>query len=315
MNVAVCICTCNRPAGIDQLLTALEHIDLAGLVIDQMEIIVVDNRPDGRARAICRAHQPRLVVPLHFCEEETRGISFARNRAIKEALGRGADFVAFLDDDDIPRNNWLQELLRKQKDTGAEIVTGIWRIPDDLHVPRHLVRLKLFKELDFDGLKPYDIPICATCNVVIASGAIERLARLGEPPFRPEFALTGGEDTDFFVRAHKAGAPFAQAKTSVVMKYPGADRATLAGALRQAFRMGCTHTWLNAAHLPAERTAKLRRRLPRRLVKSIRKLTLFSPPALFAELEKMAWVIGEIYGALGGRYAYYMRTSSPHTLS
>jgi GT2 family glycosyltransferase len=256
VNVAVCICTCDRPAGIDRLLTALEHIELAGLSIGALEIIVADNRPDGRARAICHAHEARLGVALHFCEEPTPGISFARNRAVAEALARGADFVAFLDDDDVPRSDWLLRLLEKQKETGADIVSGTWRLPDDFRVARHLARVQSLNQPNFDQPNHYGIPHCG-CNVLIGRSAIEQL---GEPPYRPQFALTGGEDIDFFLRAHKAGAQIVEAKASVVIKDPGAARATLTGALRHAFCSGCNRTRLTLEHLPPERNAKLRRR-------------------------------------------------------
>ena len=306
MNVAVCICTCERPAGIDRLLTALERIELPSLQTGKLEIIVVDNRPDGRARAICSAHEARLGVALHFCEEHQRGISFARNRAVAEALARGADFLAFLDDDDVPRSDWLLRLFEKQKETGAEIVMGTSHLPDDLRVPWHLTRLKGLSQRTFGNDSDYDIPYCG-CNVLIGRSAIERL---GEQPYRPEFALTGGEDIDFFIRAHHAGAQIAQAEASVVIKDPGAARATLMGALRDRFRIGCNRIWLIAEHMPAERTAKLRRKLPRRLVRSVRGLSPFSVPKSIAALEELAMLIGEAYGLLGGRYAYYGRRSS-----
>jgi succinoglycan biosynthesis protein ExoM len=307
MNVAVCICTCDRPAGIDRLLTALEHIDLSGMKADQLEIIVVDNRPDGRARAICSAHEARLLgATLLFFEEPRRGISFARNRAVAEALARDADFVAFLDDDDVPRSDWLPRLLEKQRETGAEIIMGAWHLPDDLRVPWHLARINGLNQPDLDERSEYGIPFCG-CNVLIERSAIERL---GEQPYRPEFALTGGEDIDFFMRAYKAGAQIAQAKASVVIKDPGAARATLMGALRDSFRIGCNRIWLSAQHMPAERTAKLRRKLPKRLAKAIRRLSPFSLSKSVAALEELAMLIGEAYGLLGGRYAYYERRSS-----
>lgn len=307
MNVAVCICTCDRPAGIDRLLTALERMDLATPMIDQLEIIVVENRPDGPARAVCRAHEARLGVTLHFCEEPTRGISFARNRAVAESLARGADFLAFLDDDDVPRSDWLLRLLEKQKETGADIVSGAWRLPDDFRAARHLARVQSLNQPDFDQPNHYGIPHCG-CNVLIGRSALERL---GEPAYRPEFALTGGEDIDFFMRAHKAGAQIVEAKASVVIKDPGATRATLTGALRHAFCSGCNRARLTVEHLPSERNAKLRRRLPKRLAKSIGRLSPFSLSKSVAALEEMAWVFGELYGVLGGRYAYYGRISSP----
>jgi succinoglycan biosynthesis protein ExoM len=305
MNVAVCICTCNRPAGLERLLTALATIDLTRRTPDRLEIIVVDNRPGGPARAICVTHQARLGVHLHFCEEPTPGISFARNRAVAEALARGADFIAFLDDDDVPSSDWLLRLLEKQDETNADIVGGIWRLADDFRAPKYMARVHVLKTPDFDQPNHFGVPDCG-CNVLIGRSAIERL---GEPPYRPQFAWTGGEDIDFVMRAVKAGARVVEARASVVMKDPGAQRATFTGTLRHAFSSGCCRARLTLEHLPRERAAKLRRRVPKRLAKSIKRLSRFSVPQSVAALEGLAWVMGEFYGLLGGSYAYYRRRS------
>ncbi len=307
MNVAVCICTCNRPAGLERLLTALEGIDLTGRTADKLEIIVVDNRPGGPARAICASHQARLGVHLHFCEEPTPGISFARNRAVAEALARGADFIAFLDDDDVPSSDWLLRLLEKQDETDADIVGGIWRLADDFRAPRYMAQVNVLKQPDFVQPNHFGVPDCG-CNVLIGRSAIERL---GEPPYRSQFAWTGGEDIDFVMRARKEGARIVEARASVVMKDPGAGRTTFTGTLRHAFASGCSRARLTREHLPPERAAKLRRRLPKRLAKSIGRLSPFSVAESVAALEGVAWVMGELYGVLGGNYAYYRRRAGP----
>jgi glycosyltransferase involved in cell wall biosynthesis len=306
MKVAICVCTCDRPKGIDRLLTALKGIELGNQTPD-LEIVVVDNQPDGRARAICDSHARDLGMPLHFFEEHQRGISFARNRVVLAALARGADYLASVDDDDMPKSDWLLRLLERQRETRAEIVMGTWRLPDNLALPRYLTQLRCLTQPSILQSSRYGIPHSGCCNVLIARRAIERLAH---SPFRSKFAFTGGEDIDFFVRAHKAGARVAVAEDSVVIKDPGAARVSLAGALRDAFRSGCSRTMLSAEHLPPERYARLRRRLPKRLLKSVGRLSPFSLPTSVAALEDMAMVIGEVYGALGGQYAYYNRRTS-----
>jgi len=76
----------------------------------------VDNAPKGEASAVSDGHRASLPVALHFAEQRLLGISFARNRAVTEALGRGADFDAFIDDDDVPDVDWLLCLLEGRSD-------------------------------------------------------------------------------------------------------------------------------------------------------------------------------------------------------
>lgn len=306
MKIAVCICTCNRPSALDRLLDRLCLAQLSVPRVDRVELVIVDNLPDGRARALCDRYRERLPVAVHFVEEMQRGISFARNRAVAEAFKRGAEFVAFIDDDDVPQPDWLARLVEKQRETKADIVTGVWRLPDDLRVPTYLSELKLFTERDFDRLTRYGLPNCGTCNVLIARTAIE-LASAGDAPFRAEFAFTGGGDMDFFIRAHRAGATMVQAKDSTVIKHPGGDRATLGGALRHAVRVGCSRMRLAAEHFPADRYGKMRAQSARRMVKCVARLSPFSLAKTVATIYQMMICVGELYGSFGGKYGYYHR--------
>lgn len=308
VNVAVCICTCNRPAALEKLLNTLCLAQWSVPGVDQVELIIVDNLPDGRARAVYERCRGRLPVPIYFAEEKQRGISFARNRAVAEAFARGAQFVAFIDDDDIPQPDWLARLVERQRETKADIVTGVWRPPRELRVPPHLSELKAFTEGDFDRLTRYGLPNCGTCNVLIARSAIE-LSSVADGPFRAKFALTGGGDTDFFIRAHRAGATIVQAKESVVLRCPDGDRATLAGALRYAFRLGCSRMRLAAEHFPADRYRKMRAQSVKKIIKSVARLSIFSLAKTVAAVFQITICFGELYASYGGMYGYYHRPS------
>ena len=102
MKIAICICTYNRAELFERLLLSLQHMRLGRLDPRDVRVIVVDNCPDGRTRAVCDRISGRLPVLLEFTEESHRGLSYARNRAVDEALSRGDDFVVFIDDDDLP---------------------------------------------------------------------------------------------------------------------------------------------------------------------------------------------------------------------
>lgn len=73
--------------------------DQIATVTDPVELILVDNSPDGSARAI---PTPAFVRYIH---EPRTGVAEARNRGVAEARG---SHIIFLDDDQRPAPGWLQ---------------------------------------------------------------------------------------------------------------------------------------------------------------------------------------------------------------
>jgi hypothetical protein len=72
-------------------------------------------------------------------------------------------------------------------------------------------------------------------NVLIARRCFEDLAK---PCFDPAFALTGGEDRDFFTRLRAAGKRFAWADEAICHAHVPASRLRLVWALQRAWRVG-----------------------------------------------------------------------------
>ena len=110
---------------LERLLRSLSGVDLGDLDLSQVEIIVVDNAPNGEVRALGERMAAEMPIALHVVEEPQRGISFACNRAVAEAFDRGAHLLAFIDDDDLPHPDWLLRLIEKQRETGAQLVFGV----------------------------------------------------------------------------------------------------------------------------------------------------------------------------------------------
>jgi succinoglycan biosynthesis protein ExoM len=307
-RVAVCICTCDRAALLARVLAVMEHIELHQLPPADVLLVVVDNRADGRARAICREHEPRLPIELRFVEEPRPGISFARNRATVEALAWGADFVAFLDDDDVPRPDWLWQLLRRQRETGADLVFGFWCLPTDLRLPGWLRHTRYFRPPEPEDRNRFGLPGWAgTYNVLVTRAVLDALAQ-DSGPFRPEFAHCGGEDSDLFIRAKAAGFRHACAHESVVARAWEPHRMTLSGILRRGFLRGGSRVHIARAHLTAEQVRRLAWSSWRKLGKSLLRLPLgWSRTRLVGSLLSLSHALGEIYAWAGMRYDYYLR--------
>src|SRR5262249_3373758 len=152
------ICTSNRLAPLKRALLALREIEADTLASEEIAVIVVDNRPNGDARALCEALRPTLPMPFVFAEEPRAGISFARNRAVSEALSLAADFIAFLDDDDVPQSDWLGCLVRRQRETGADLVFGFWALPSNLSLPPWLRDTRYFRPPRVDDTNRFGLP-------------------------------------------------------------------------------------------------------------------------------------------------------------
>jgi succinoglycan biosynthesis protein ExoM len=307
MRIAIYICTCDRVHSLQGLLNVLSDMELGSLERSGLFFVVVDNLPDGRAEAVCDRARPHLPSALYFAEEPERGIAFARNRAVSTALAHGADFIAFIDDDDLPRPDWLVHLAERQRATGADLVHGIWRVPEHLDIPKSLRGIKFLKPPDFDQMNRWgSLSGAATCNVLIGRRVVEHFRQVGQV-FRPEFALTGGGDTDFFIRARVAGFRFAVAPDSVVFRDWTAARLTWRGILRRAFRIGGTSMQIYQAHgSPADCDRKRReayREMKRQIVALPR--SLLRPTRLAKRLSRIAWSLGVLHADSGRKYKYY----------
>lgn len=309
-KVAVCLCTCARPALLAECLAAIAEALRAHPEPALVAVVVVDNAPGGRAAEICAAAAAALPVPLVFVEERERGISFARNRALREALAAGADAIAFLDDDDLPRPDWLARLLARARGTGAELVFGGWRFSDAEPLRGWQGDLKLFRAPDLAVANRFGLPAAAgTYNVLIARSLLERMQpEAPERAFAAALARTGGGDTDFFLRAQAAGAHWAIAPDSLVTRRWEAARTTFAGVLRRAFRLGHSNALHDLAALPPARQRHKRRRVALRLARRLLATPLhLLPPRRFARHAfEVARLAGDASARFGERrYLYY----------
>ena len=110
IKVDVCIITYNRLESLRHLLEGLDALVFNKKPKPCLNIIVIDNDPKGSARQVVHTFALKCVWPVHYYIESNRGIPQARNRAIKEARS-DTNFIAFIDDDEIPAPQWLDELI------------------------------------------------------------------------------------------------------------------------------------------------------------------------------------------------------------
>ncbi len=303
MKVAICIATYRRPAQLHRLLRSLDSLELSSNSAPELQIVVVDNDPARSAEPVIRA-LAATRFPIVYYLEPRPGISFARNAAI--GFSRGADYVAFIDDDEHPSPEWLDRLIAAQLKFNAPIVAGpvIPAVDHSSQAQAESSRPARPRRATGTLLKS-----AGAGNVLISASV---LRAMGPPWFDPRFGLTGGEDTHFFRRCLAAGFRIAWADEAIVYEVLSPNRLTSAYACARA-RNGANH-WTRVEMELDPSLMKLARRFTVGLVRIAQggSLRLFS--ARSDEARQMhgklliAEGVGNLYAFFGGTYEMYGAT-------
>lgn len=137
-----------------------------------------------------------------YLHEPEPGIAQARNRAIEAALP-DADWIAFVDDDEIAAPNWLSAYEHMLAETDIRVVTGPVDSRFPPGTPEWVVRGGFVQKEEFPT-GPNNIPP-STSNTIVHASVFH-----GPPSlrFNPAFGLTGGSDTEFFIRVRDLGIAY-----------------------------------------------------------------------------------------------------------
>ncbi len=117
LTATVVICTRNRPAQLRKCLESIARLEHA-----PDEVIVVDNT-SGDEETEAAAREFDAVYTF----EPVQGLSRARNRGLAES---NSEIVAYLDDDAVPDERWLEFLLEPFADPRVAVVTGGTNSPE-----------------------------------------------------------------------------------------------------------------------------------------------------------------------------------------
>ncbi len=229
-HISVCICTYKRPARLLSLLNQLKHQRGRGTVFT-FSIVVVDNDEDESARNAVLAFSNEPSVGICYHVEARRNIALARNKALENAAG---DYLAFLDDDEVASDSWLQTLLLACTQYSASGVLGPV-LPRFEEPPKAWVVKGRFWE------RPrYPTGTILRWEQTRTGNALLRrmvLAHLEKPWFRPQFAC-GGEDDDFFRRLIAKGEIFVWCDQAVTYEIICPNRCRRRYLVRRAIQRG-----------------------------------------------------------------------------
>lgn len=215
------------------------------------QVLVVDNDPDGGAGpTVTAVGDPHLA----YVHEPRPGIAAARNRALREASAT-ADLLAFIDDDEVPSEQWLRRLVTLQKDTGAAAVAGPVLSEYEVQPDEWIAAGDFFRRRRLATGTP--LTVAATNNLLLD---MVRVRTLGLE-FDERFGLSGGSDTLFSRQLVLAGGTMLWCDEATVVDRVPASRLTRRWVLQRAFRSGNCHSRVALATSPtatARAAARLR---------------------------------------------------------
>ncbi len=153
IDFTVAICTYNGefrlPEVLDRLKTQVSIEEL------RWEIIVVDNNSRDNTAQVVRDYQADWpdAYPIQYCFELRQGAAFARNLALKNAKSQ---LVGFLDDDNLPAENWVAAAYtfgKNHPNVGAygSRIHGLFESPP----PKNFHRIASFFAITQRGASPH----------------------------------------------------------------------------------------------------------------------------------------------------------------
>ena len=196
-HISVCICTYKRPEMLKRLLGDLNRQHTGGKFT--FSIVIADNDEERSGQAGVDAVRAEMQVPVKYCVETQRGIARARNRVLAKSEG---EYVALIDDDEFPVEDWLLQLFVACQRYGVDGVLGPVKRHFDVEPPAWLKRSRLYDR----AVNPTGMRVAwrgaRTGNVLMKRDVFLRDAA----PFDVEFKA--GEDQDFFRRKIEEGRRF-----------------------------------------------------------------------------------------------------------
>jgi succinoglycan biosynthesis protein ExoM len=197
-----------------------------------LDLVIVQNSGTGLSRDVAAIEQKFATVSDIILEPQ-KGIPQARNRAIRLAIERRYDYLAFIDDDAVPQADWLVEGVRALRQSGADAVTGPQHPVFPETAPARLRSAAIYKAVnDVEGKKR---GWAATNNVIFSTRFVREHELLMDESF-----TTGGSDKEFFKRFVRAGGRIIWAPKAIVTEEVTEERLTLAWAIRRSWRLGTT---------------------------------------------------------------------------
>jgi len=294
--LTVCVCTYKRPEVLRILLGRLASCAEGASEVAEVGVVVVDDDPAASAATVAQAAGSSFARGVRYEATGSGNVSTARNRAIELGI-EDADWLATIDDDCLPSEAWLRELVVVQRRTGAECVSGACDTELPPEAPRWL-REQPFHDDATTGTDGDAISMGYMKNSLFSSLFITEHGLR----FDPRFGEIGGEDAMFFLSAHAVGMHHVYAAHALVREQLPAERANLRYQMRRRFWYGNTEAVTSIASGRASRArmaASAGTMAMSGVLNPVRRAARGQRPQLLFHASELLRAAGRLLGAAG----------------
>ena len=236
-DISVIICTYNRAEMLKETLNSWILVESAE---SNVELIIVDNNSTDHTQQVVESFQPACPSQLRYVCETNVGLSYARNRGIKEASG---NIVAFVDDDVYFDKGWLNALLKVFNDNPEISCVGGKSLPKfDADKPDWITEdlLKIYGSTgsgDQDKLMVFpEHPF--GLNMTFRKTVFNQVDKFNTDLGRIRNSLLSNEEKDIFYRINNAGLKVFYASKAVLYHRIPADRMDKNWILKRLYWQG-----------------------------------------------------------------------------
>src|SRR5262249_15994727 len=146
------------------------------------------------------------TISIRYIESSAHNIASCRNSCLRAANG---DWIAFIDDDQVAEPEWLREMIITANKFSADAVKCYVR---GIYPPETPGWIRAGGPYTYDyGPTGAQIRLADTCGILFRRD----LPGARELSFALELGVTGGEDTDFFLRYQTLGGKIVSCRTAV----------------------------------------------------------------------------------------------------
>lgn len=227
--VAICVPTFKRSEQLEQLLQSVRALDRDSI---DVHLIVVDNDVERSANSVVADVMRDSEIPVTYDCVKVPSRPRARNRLVELAGFVGADWIWFLDDDQVVMPDALRHLLSTANTYDADGVVG--RVPQIFEATHRpwAQWSGLFNEVH----RPMGMPTrnfgCG--GILLRRTAIDRVPHPFDDRLLPEFP----EDSVFLARFREKGSRIVGCDEAVILDHVSASRNNPHWILMRALRLG-----------------------------------------------------------------------------
>lgn len=302
IKIAICVITCFRPDGLKRLLDGVIKQKFTKNPIPEIRLVIVDNDAEGSARSVCDEFiAQHEEVKLIYEIEKQRGIPFARNHSVDLAKN-DVDFIAIMDDDEVPAEDWLDELMTAQQEFSADILTG--------PVTPYFVERPADWLLSFFGSGRlangenlrYNYGYAYTSNLFAKASLFQNIR------FDEQFRSNGADDTHLFMQVYQQGYKAVWADRALVTEWLPPSRTNYKWLWQRAYRRGNGFAFCELVQNPflgtrIQRFAKGTFRLVQGILTAA--ISFGRKPVFVRGIQTAFLGVGMITGSFGSEYQEY----------